>query len=161
MGFFPDHIGYYGHRLEAMFGPERAGRYMPIRAAMESGAVVTIHGDHPASTIDAARVMTLPVSRLTPEGARLGEAVAAEDAFTMMTINAARQLGLDEQIGSLEPGKRADLVMFDRDPVQALETGEQLTARRTWIAGRPVDQRAWSLDRLGRLLAAAWGQMTR
>lgn len=161
LGFFPDHIGYYGHRLEAMFGPDRAGRYMPIRAAMESGAVVTIHGDHPASTIDAARVMTLPVSRLTPDGSRLGDTVSAEDAFAMMTINAARQLGLGEQIGSLEPGKRADLVMFDRDPVQALENGDQFTARRTWIAGRPVDQRAWSLDRLGRLLAAARGQMTR
>jgi predicted amidohydrolase YtcJ len=161
LGFFPDHIGYYGHRLEAMFGAERAGRYMPIHAAMESGAVVTIHGDHPASTIDAARVMTLPVSRLTPDDAPLGDTVSAEDAFAMMTINAARQLGLDDQIGSLEPGKRADLVWFDHDPVAALETGERFTARRTWIAGRPVDQRGWSLDRLGRLFAAAWGQMTR
>lgn len=161
LGFFPDHIGYYGHRLEAMFGPERAGRYMPIYAAMESGAVVTIHGDHPASTLDAARVMTLPVTRLTPGGAPLGDTIDAEDAFAMMTINAARQLRLDEQTGSLEPGKRADLVWFDQDPVAALENGETFTARRTWIAGRPVDQRAWSLDRLGRLLKAAWGQMIR
>ncbi|WP_440959406.1 amidohydrolase [Oceanicaulis sp. LC35] len=161
MGFFPDHIGYYGHRLEAMFGPDRAGRYMPIHAALESGAVVTIHGDHPASTIDAARVMALPVMRQTPEGDRLGERIAAEDAFAMMTLNAARQLGLHDDTGSLEVGKRADLVWFDRDPVAALDAGETFTARQTWIAGRPVDQRGWSLDRLGRLFKAAWGQMTR
>ena len=160
MGFFPDHIGYYGHRLEAMFGAERAGRYMPIHAALDSGAVVTIHGDHPASSIDAARVMTLPVTRLTPDGARLGETIGAEDAFAMMTLNAARQLGIADQTGSLDIGKRADLVWFDRDPVAALADGEDFTARQTWIAGRPVDPRPWSLDRLGRLLAAAWGQMT-
>ena len=161
MGFFPDHIGYYGHRLEAMFGPERAGRYMPIHAALESGAVVTIHGDHPASSIDAVRVMTLPVTRRTPDGTQLGETIAAQDAFAMMTINAARQLGRDGETGSLEPGKRADLVWFDRDPVAALETGETFAAQKTWVSGRPVDTRPWSLDRLGRMLAAAWGQMTR
>lgn len=161
MGFFPDHIGYYGHRLEAMFGPERAGRYMPIRDALESGAVVTIHGDHPASSIDAARVMTVPVTRQTASGALLGDAIAAEDAFAMMTIEAARQLDLHTFTGSLDVGKRADLVWFDRDPVAALEAGDAFTARQTWIAGRPVDQRPWSLDRLGRLLKAAWGQMTR
>ena len=161
MGFFPDHIGYYGHRLEAMFGAERAGRYMPIRQALERGAVVTIHGDHPASSIDAARVMTTPVTRQTPDGDRLGETIAAEDAFALMTINAARQLGLADEIGSLEVGKRADLAWFDRDPVPALEAGDEFIAKQTWIAGRPVDQRSWSLDRLGRLLRAAWGQVTR
>ena len=161
MGFFPDHIGYYGHRLEAMFGAERAGRYMPIHAALESGAVVTIHGDHPASSIDAVRVMTLPVTRLTPDGDRLGDTIAAEDAFALMTLNAARQLGIEDQTGSLDPGKRADLVWFDRDPVLALDAGESFTARQTWIAGRPVDQRGWSLDRLHRLFSAAWGQLTR
>lgn len=161
MGFFPDHIGYYGHRLEAMFGPERAGRYMPIHAALDSGAVVTIHGDHPASSIDAVRVMALPVTRRTPDGAQLGETIAAQDAFAMMTINAARQLGRDGETGSLEPGKRADLVWFDHDPVAALEAGETFSAQQTWVSGRPVDTRPWSLDRLGRLLAAAWGQLTR
>lgn len=159
LGFFPDHIGYYGHRLEAMFGPERAGRYMPIHRALESGAVVTIHGDHPASSIDAVRVMTLPVTRRTPDGAQLGETITAEDAFAMMTINAARQLGRHGETGSLEPGKRADLVWFDRDPVAALDAGEDFTAQRTWVSGRPVDTRSWSLDRLGRLLKAAWGQI--
>lgn len=160
LGFFPDHIGYYGHRLADMFGEERAGRYMPIELARQQGAVVTIHGDHPASTIDSVRVMALPVHRLTRDGQRLGDRVEAEFALRMMTINAARQLQLDHQIGSLEPGKRADLVWFDTDPVSALETGNDFTARQTWLSGRPVDTRPGSLDRIGRMLAAAWGQIT-
>ena len=34
-----------------------------------------------------------------------------------ITINAARILGLDAQVGSLAPGKDADLVMYDGDPL--------------------------------------------
>jgi len=160
LGFFPDHIGFYGDHLADMFGADRADRYMPIRAALESGVTTTLHGDHPGSTIDAARVMALPVTRRAHGGTVLGDPVAADDAFAMMTINAARQLLLDEQIGSLEPGKRADLVWFDRDPVSALEAGEPFEVQQTWVNGRRVDTRAWSLDQLGRMLQAAWGQMT-
>ncbi len=40
-----------------------------------------------------------------------------DEALAMITINAARQLGLEARIGSIEPGKDADLVIFDKDPL--------------------------------------------
>jgi len=161
LGFFPDHIGNYGHRLDALFGRERAARYMPIAEAVRQGAITTIHGDHPASTIDALRVMALPVHRLTLDGAPLGEPVSGETALALMTLNAARQLQLDDEIGSLEVGKRADLTWFDSDPISAIEARTPITVRGTWLAGQPVDTRAWSRDRIGLAVRAAWGQMTR
>lgn len=161
LGFFPDHIGNYGHRLDALFGPQRATRYMPIAEAVSQGAVTTIHGDHPASTIDALRVMALPVHRLTLDGSPLGQPVSSETALALMTLNAAQQLQLDDEIGSLEVGKRADLTWFDTDPVTAIEAGAGVTVRGTWLAGQPVDTRDWSRDRIGLAIKAAWGQMTR
>ncbi|WP_304072685.1 amidohydrolase [Maricaulis maris] len=159
LGFFPDHIGNYGHRLEDLFGPGRAARYMPIAEAVRQGAVVTIHGDHPASDIDALRVMALPVHRRTLTGETLGEPIDAETALALMTINAARQLGLADEIGSIEVGKRADLTWFDTDPVAAIDADAPVAVRGTWLAGQPVDTRDWSLDRIGLAIAAAWGQV--
>ena len=161
LGFFPDHIGNYGHRLDALFGPERATRYMPIAEAVRQGAVTTIHGDHPAGTIDAFRVMALPVHRMTLDESPLGQPVSGETALILMTLNAARQLQLDDEIGSLEVGKRADLTWFGTDPVTAVEAGADVTVRGTWLAGQPVDTRDWSRDRIGLAIQAAWGQLTR
>ena len=161
LGFFPDHIGHYGHRLDALFGADRAARYMPVAEARRQGAVVTLHGDHPASDIDAMRVMALPVTRMTRSGTSLGEPVPAATALELMTLGAARQLQLEDEIGSLAPGKRADLTWFDRDPVAAIETGGAAQVRGTWVAGRRVDTRPWTWHRIRLALAAARGQMSR
>lgn len=43
--------------------------------------------------------------------------VPEDDALAMITINAARQLGLEKRIGSIEPGKDADMVIYDKHPL--------------------------------------------
>ncbi|MCR9267410.1 MAG: amidohydrolase [Alphaproteobacteria bacterium] len=160
LGFFPDHIGNYGHRLTDMFGPDRARRYMPIAQAVERDSAVTIHGDHPASAIDAMRVMALPVHRMTRSDEALGRAIDAQTSLILMSRHAARQLELDDEIGTLEIGKRADLTWFDRDPVAAIEAGERAEVIGTWVSGRRIDTRPWSLRHLRLALAALWGQIT-
>ena len=54
-----------------------------------------------------------------------------EDALALVTINTAKVLGLDEYVGSLEPGKHADFVIWNGDPLSTETKAEQ-----TWIDGR-------------------------
>ena len=49
---------------------------------------------------------------------RWAQRLAPLDALKAMTINAARQYGEQEQKGSLEPGKLADMVILDRNPLE-------------------------------------------
>jgi imidazolonepropionase-like amidohydrolase len=41
-----------------------------------------------------------------------------EDALAALTIDAARILGVDRRLGSLEPGKDADVALYDGDPFE-------------------------------------------
>jgi len=43
--------------------------------------------------------------------------VTEDEALAMITINAAKQMEIDDRVGSIEPGKDADLVIFDRHPL--------------------------------------------
>jgi cytosine/adenosine deaminase-related metal-dependent hydrolase len=52
-----------------------------------------------------------------------GEAVTAEEVLAMLTIDGARALGLEKEIGSLEVGKRADLIVVDFGQPHLLPTG--------------------------------------
>ncbi len=54
-----------------------------------------------------------------------------EEALKLVTINPARQLKIDHRTGSLEPGKDADFVIWNGDPLSAYSLCEQ-----TWIEGR-------------------------
>lgn len=53
------------------------------------------------------------------------------DAWNMLTINPAKQLGIDEYVGSIERGKQADLVLWDNSPLSVYATVDA-----TWIEGR-------------------------
>lgn len=56
-----------------------------------------------------------------------------EAALEAVTLNAARVVGLDGELGSIDPGKRADLIVTTGDPLQIVTQVE-----RMWIAGREV-----------------------
>lgn len=144
--FFIDHIRFYGDKLPALFGPERAERYMPILTAQQAGHVVTVHSDTPATPLGPLRSLVTMLERMPNEGgdAPIGaaERLSRMDALKAMTINAAWQLGLEDTRGTLSVGKQADMVMLTQDlttvPVDQIEATEVLA---TWINGQPVDAR--------------------
>ncbi len=84
--------------------------------------------------------------------------VGARKALRMATIEGARALGWDDEIGSLEPGKKADFVLFDldhfewipfHDPLQALVWSvSSASIAETWVDGRRLyfDGRVATVD---------------
>lgn len=164
LGFFVDHIRFYGHILPDLVGAERTARYMPVGDAFASGAVVTLHGDHPATPIGPMRTLPTAIARQARTGGALigpDQALTTQQALEAMTINAARQLGLEAEIGSIEAGKRADFTWFDRDPIGLTpDEIETLEVRGTWIAGRRIDTRTITLKNAGLLLHTLWASLT-
>jgi cytosine/adenosine deaminase-related metal-dependent hydrolase len=120
----------------------------PLRELREAGLRVSIATDSPASTpsFDMFDEMRAAIA-----GARARErrpdALSAADALELATLGGARALGLEEKVGSLAPGKSADLTVLSlaetpfipwEDPVTAAVLGgspERVVA--TLVSGRP------------------------
>jgi imidazolonepropionase-like amidohydrolase len=93
---------WWGFKLEAYDGiPENA------LLVKQDGGTVAIHSDS-ADT----------VQRLYTEAAKLlATGMTEQDAFTTITLDPARILGIDDRVGSVEVGKHADLAVFSKHPL--------------------------------------------
>ena len=58
-----------------------------------------------------------------------------ERALQAVTVDAARQLGVADQVGQLRTGMRADLVWLDRDPREAIGDWASIQVLGTWVGG--------------------------
>jgi imidazolonepropionase-like amidohydrolase len=98
---------WWGFKMETYDGIRENAAFLDA-----AGACVALHSDVAVVgqhlNIEAAKAMTA--------GRRAGLTIAPERAITWITSNAARVLGLDAQIGSLTPGRNADLVVWSGDP---------------------------------------------
>jgi len=96
--------------------------------------------------------------RLNQEAAKAVKygGVSAEEAWKMVTLNPALMLGLDHRIGSIEPGKDADLVLWSTDPLSI-----DARALKTYVDGvcyydeaKDREQRTWIATERDRLVRA-------
>lgn len=127
--FTPHWFGGYFASDERQYGPVRAASIYPIRAFYDAGANVTISSDvitgegawraAPFVGIQTGMTRQEPTSDasaaiLQPETER----VSLSQLLQGYTLNAARQLGVDGELGSLEAGKFADFIILDRNPFE-------------------------------------------
>jgi predicted amidohydrolase YtcJ len=118
--FFVNHVYYYGDQhYEMILGPDRANQIDPCGAAKREGVSFSFHADPPVSPIGHLHTMWCAVNRLTPKGRVLGEheKISAYDALYAATVDAAYQIHMDHEIGSIEVGKRADFTVLDESPL--------------------------------------------
>ena len=108
-------------------GPERFEQLYPLASIHRNGGRITLGSDYPVSWIgkDALNPMfniEMAVTRQRagtpdyPVQARENERLSVDQAIRAHTIDAAWQIRLEDEIGSLEVGKKADLVVLESDP---------------------------------------------
>ncbi|MBO0777037.1 MAG: amidohydrolase, partial [Actinobacteria bacterium] len=134
-------------------GPQRSGWQYPFASLRRSGAQLAFGSDWPVSSPDPLAELHVAVNRTTPPGYADGGAAGGEPflpgerldlpaALAAFTIGSAYVNHLDGETGSIEPGKRADLVVLDRNlfahPVS--EIGHA-TADLTVVDGAVVHER--------------------
>lgn len=118
--FFANHLWYWGDpHYEQTVGPERANRMEPCATAKREGVHFSIHSDANVTPISQLHTMWCVVNRVTPSGRVLGEyeRIGAYDAMYAATVDAAYQMHLDHEIGSIEAGKLADFTVLEANPL--------------------------------------------
>ena len=143
--FFVAHVYHWGDVHIRNFGPGRAAEISPARAARDLGIPFTFHQDAPVIRPDMLETVWCAVERRTKDGVLLGpdQRVDVLTALRAVTVNAAYQYFEEGEKGTLAPGKRADLAVLDRNPLET--PGPELRDIRvleTWKDGRRIYKRA-------------------
>lgn len=116
--FFAAHVYHWGDVHILNFGMERASHISPAAAALANGVPFTFHQDTPVIEPDMLETIWCSTNRLTKGGIKLdAEAIPVKEALKAVTINAAYQYFEEQEKGSIVPGKRADFVILDRNPL--------------------------------------------
>ena len=140
--FFSAHVFFWGdwHR-DSVLGPERGSRISPTRSAWDRQMAFTLHNDSPVVPPDMIRLIWATTNRLTRSGQVLGaeQRLTTFEALSAVTRMAAYQNFEEDEKGTLEVGKLADLVVLSADPL-AMDTADllELEVRETWSRGMPV-----------------------
>lgn len=98
---------WWGYKMEAYDTIRENAAFLDA-----AGACVALHSDSPVT----GQRLNLEAAKAMAAGQRAGLPIERERAIAWITLNPARALGLADRIGSLEPGKNADLVLWSGDP---------------------------------------------
>ncbi len=110
-------VDWWGFKLEAYDAvPEN------IALVSEAGAPAILHTDSDMGI----QVMNQDAARAMYAGRAAGIDVDRDEALRWITANPAWALGLDDRVGTLEPGKSADLVIWSGDPFSVYSRADQV-----------------------------------
>src|ERR1700727_846534 len=138
--FLMNHVRFYGAAYrDQIFGPERAAFMDPAGACVKAGLPFTMHTDAPCSPPGPLALISTAVTRrciIDNSIVGLDQGVSLDDAIRAVTIDAARQLGQSDRLGSLEKGKEADFTILENDPYKVSPDAiSDIKVSETWVAG--------------------------
>jgi predicted amidohydrolase YtcJ len=138
--FLMNHVRFYGAAYrDQLFGPERAAFMDPAAACVKAGVPFTLHTDGPCSPPGPlALISTAVTRRCVIDNSIVGpeQAISLDDAIRAVTLDAARQLGQGDSLGSLEPGKEADFTILESDPYKVSPDAiADIKVSETWVGG--------------------------
>ena len=144
VNLFANHHFYWGdEHYRLTVGPERAERMNACRSALDAGVPMTIHSDAPVTPLGPLFTASAAATRRTASGRTQGDAqkISVTEALYAVTMGAAITMKMDDRIGSIETGKRADFAVLYDDPTAATPEGLK-------------DVRVWGTVQGGRIFAA-------
>jgi imidazolonepropionase-like amidohydrolase len=114
---------------------------IPYNAAImaRKGVVVSLNSD----SAELMRHLNTEAAKVMKYGG-----MTEEEALAMVTINPAKQLAIDNRVGSIETGKDADLVLYDKNPLS-----NYTKVQKVWIDGSQYFDRDKDVSGRGALLA--------
>lgn len=118
--FFVAHVYHWGDVHLVNFGKERAENISCTKSALDEGLSITFHQDTPVIMPDMLESIWVATNRITKNGVVLGahQCISVMEALKAVTINAAYQYFEENQKGSIEKGKLADLIILDKNPLK-------------------------------------------
>jgi 5-methylthioadenosine/S-adenosylhomocysteine deaminase len=129
----------------------RSGREgtCPVVPLREKGVIVAIGTDNVAANNSYDMISEMRVAGLVASHReRRAQPISSRELVRMATIEGARALGIDHEIGSLEPGKSADIIAIDLSSAGYSETPDPETllvysgsgrdVRHVWVAGEQL-----------------------
>lgn len=145
MSIFKEHGVHVIHCPESNL--KLASGFCPVQALFDRGINVALGTDGAASNNDLDMLSEMHTAALLAKGvSNDASALPALEAIKMATINGAKALGKDDQIGSLKAGKQADIISIDfnhisltpvYDPISHLVySANRSQVDHVWVAGK-------------------------
>lgn len=109
-------------------GKERASNMVRLGSLAQENVTFALHSDCPMAPLSPLTLASSAVNRVTVNGNVTGkdQRLTVDQALRAITIDAARVIGKDSEIGSIAPGKRADFTVIESNPytVDPLKLGD-------------------------------------
>ena len=127
--------------ITAAVGAERIKRVWPVREMIEAGALVVPGSDWSVvPSVNPWIGLEILVTREIPGGSKKSfgkaEAISLDQAMDMYTVNSAKQRGMADKLGRIEPGMLADVIVVDQNPFEVPITRVHETkVKMTFIQG--------------------------
>jgi len=105
---------------ENWLGEDRARNMVPLGAAIRSGLRIGLHSDAPMAPLSPLTLVSSAVDRKTINGNKNNklQALTVEQALKAVTIDAAWLMRMEDEIGSIRAGKKADFAILDKNPLK-------------------------------------------
>jgi imidazolonepropionase-like amidohydrolase len=131
---------WWGFKMEAYDGiPEN------LALMTEAGGRAAVHSDSPI----AVQILNQAAGKALAAGRAAGVKVDENDALRWLTANPAWELGIDDQVGTLQQGKRADVVVWSENPFSTYARAELVYVDGKLVFDRSHVGAPWSDFELG------------
>ncbi|MFI6045269.1 amidohydrolase [Nocardia sp. NPDC051321] len=141
----PSHATDDMNMAETRIGPTRLAGAYAWRSLLDLTVVLAAGSDFPVSSHRPFDGLHTAVNRTDRDGQPIGgwhreQAMTVAEAFRAYTHNAAYAAHQERVLGSLEPGKHADLLLLDQDPFSPQKELWQTDVLQTWVGGKCVGE---------------------